>query len=63
MQPPQPRCMYVTTWDVGIVVEYFKSMGQNDALSLKQKLALLTVLMEASRVPELQALDLRYHFY
>jgi len=55
--------MYVTTWDVGIVVEYFKSMGQNDALSLKQKLALLTVLMEASRVPELQALDLRYHFY
>ena len=62
--PPQPR--YVTTWDVDIVVEYFKSMGQNNALPLKQlsqKLALLMTLVEASRVSELQALDLRYRFY
>ena len=41
----------------------FQIHGSNNALSLKQKLVLLTVLVEASRVPELQALDLRYHFY
>lgn len=64
LRPPQPR--YVTTWDVDMVVEYCRSMGQNNTLSLKQlsqKLALLMALVEASRVSELQALDLRYRFY
>jgi len=34
LQPPQPR--YMATWDVDIVLEYFKSMGPNNTLSLKQ---------------------------
>ena len=64
LRPPQPR--YTVTWDVDMVVEYLKSMGENDALALKQlsqKLALLMALVEASRVSELQALDLRYRRY
>ena len=64
LRPPQPR--YVTTWDVDTVVQHLKSMGQNDSLALKQltqKLALLMALVEASRVSELQALDLRYRLY
>jgi len=64
LRPPQPR--YVNTWEVDMVVEYPKSMGQNDSLTLKQlsqKLALLMALVEASRVSELQALDLRYCLY
>ena len=46
--------------------KYLKSMGQNDSLALKQlnqELALIMALVEASRVSELQALDLRYHLY
>jgi len=64
LRPPQPR--YMATWDVDIVLEYFKSMGPNNTLSLKQlsqKLVLLMALVEASRVSELQALDLRYSCY
>ena len=63
-RPPQPR--YSATWDVDIVVRYFCSLGDNKSLSLKmlsQKLALLMALVEASRVSELQALDLRYWLY
>jgi len=44
-----------------MVVEHLKTMSQNDSLTLKQlsqKLALLMALVEASRVLELQALDL-----
>ena len=63
-RPPQPR--YSATWDVDRVIEYLKSMGGNDSLSLKQmsqKLALLMALVGASRVSELQALDLRYRTF
>lgn len=63
-RPPQPR--YVATWDVDMVTEYLKGLGENSSLTLKQlsqKLALLMALVEASRVSELQALDLRYRSY
>lgn len=59
-RPPQPQ--YSTTWDVDMVTRYLQSMGENKALSLKQlsqKLALLMALVDASRVSELQTLDLR----
>ena len=62
--PPQPR--YSVTWDVDVVIRYFQSLGENDNLTLKQlskKLVLLMALVEASRVSELQALDLRYQSY
>ena len=62
--PPQPR--YTTTWDVDVVIKYFQSLGENSSLTLKmlsQKLALLMALVEANRVSELQALDLRYRSY
>ena len=60
-RPPQP--CYVATWDVDVVIRYFKSLGRNETLTLKQlsqKLVLLMALVEASRVSEFQALDLRY---
>ena len=56
----------MATWDVDIVLEYFKSTGPNNTLSLKQlsqKLVLLMTLVKASRVSELQALDLRFRCY
>ena len=64
LRPPQPR--YSTTWDVDIVIRYLQSLGNNDSLPLKvlsQKLLLLMALVEASRVSELQALDLRYQIF
>lgn len=63
-RPPQPR--YTSTWDVDIMIRYLSSLGDNTALSLKQlshKLAILMALVSASRVSELQALDLRYRLY
>ena len=64
LRPPQPR--YTATWDVDIVVRFFQALGNNGTLPLKilsQKLALLMALVDASRVSELQALDLRYRLY
>ena len=64
LRPPQPR--YSTTWDVDIVIRYLQSLGSNDGLSLKvlsQKLLFLMALVQASRVSELQALDLRYRTF
>ena len=61
---PQPR--YTRTWDVDIMTRYLSSLGDNTSLSLKQlghKLAILMALVSASRVSELQALDLRYRLY
>ena len=46
-----------------IVLRFFQAMGNNEALLLNllgQKMALLMALVEASRVSELQALDLQY---
>ena len=63
-RPPQPR--YSVTWDVDVVIRYFQSLGENEVLTLKQlsqKLVLLMAIVEASRVSELQALDLRYRSY
>ena len=60
-RPPQPR--YIATWDVDNVATYIKSQGANVAVSLKQlsrKLAMLMVLVEASRMSELGALGIRY---
>ena len=48
------------------VVRFFQALGDNGILPLKvlsQKLALLMALVDASRVSELQALDLRYRLY
>ena len=61
MRPPKPR--YSATWDVDVVIRHLQSLGENEALALKQlsqKLVLLMALVEASRVSELQALDLRF---
>ena len=63
-RPPQPR--YRGTWDVDIVTRYLSSFGDNTRLSLEQlsyKLAILMALVGASRVSELQALDLRFRIY
>ena len=60
-RPPELR--YTRTWDVDIVTRYFSSLGDNSAMSLKQlsyKLTILMALVGASRVSELQALDLRF---
>ena len=63
-RPPQPR--YTHTWDVQTVLDYIKQLGDNGSLSLKllsQKLVMLMSLASASRVSELQALDLRFRQY
>jgi len=63
-RPPQP--CYTRTWDVSLVVDYISQMGENKDLSLKDlssKLLTLMALTSASRVSELQALDLRFHYY
>ena len=62
--PPQPP--YSTTWDVDIVIRYLQLLGSNDVLSLKalsQKLLFLMALVQASRVSELQALNLTYRTF
>lgn len=63
-RPAAPR--YVSTWRVDTVVEYIKSLGENDKLSVKQlscKLVMLMALVDASRTSELAALDLRFRAY
>ena len=49
-----------------MVTEFVISLGANEQLSIKhlsQKLALLMALVEASRMSELQALDLRFRVF
>ena len=49
-QPPLPR--YTTTWSVGIVLDYLRSLGQNSELSLKDlshETAMLLALCTAGR--------------
>ena len=58
-----PRLRYTCTWDVDVVVQHLKGLGNNADLSLKTlsgKLTLLMALTLASRRSELQALDLRF---
>ena len=63
-RPLQPR--HTRTWDLDIMTWYLSSLEDNTTLSLKQlshKLAILMALVGASRVSELQALDLRFRLY
>ena len=53
LRPPKPR--YSVTWDVDAVVHYITNMGDNSNL--------LMALVVASRVSELQALDLRFRVH
>ena len=57
---------YTCTWDVNLVLEYITQLGENKDLSLKQlsfKLLILMSLVSASRVSELQALDLHFRYH
>ena len=56
-RPPLPK--YQSTWSVETVIVYVKSLGKNEALSLKQithKLAVLLALTTASRSSDLSLL-------
>lgn len=58
-RPPAPR--YTSTWDVGQVTTYLKSLGPSPSLKhLTLKLAMLMALVDANRTSELAALDLRF---
>ena len=55
-RPPAPR--YTSSWDVGQVTSYLKSLGPSPSLKhLTLKLAMLMALVDAT---ELAALDLRF---
>ena len=61
-RPPKPR--YTHTWDVQTVTAYFKQMGDNATLKLKQlslKLATLFALTCPKRVSSLSNLDLNHY--
>jgi len=63
-RPPQPR--YTHTWDVNTVLVHITQLGENKDLPLKalsSKLVVLIALTSASRVSELQALDLHFHYH
>jgi len=47
-RPPRPR--YTTTWDVNIVLEYIKKLGDNEKVSLKDLSLKLTMLMAVTTV-------------
>lgn len=58
--PPRPR--YSETWNLDIVLEFFKSAGDNedlDLMALSQKLAMLLALSLLLRVAELISIDLK----
>ena len=60
-RPPQPK--FSTTWDVGKVLDYIRSLGPIGSLNLRQlthKLAMLLALVNTSRASELHALNIRY---
>lgn len=57
-KPPSPK--YLNTWDVNVVLNWIKVLGNNRDLSLKQltqKLAMLLALVSAARGSELAKLD------
>jgi len=59
-RPPQPR--YASFWDVGVVIQYIKGLGNNKDLSLKQltmKTVMLLALTKPSRSADLSKLDLQ----
>lgn len=60
-RPPQPRYSYA--WDVGRVLEYIRSLGENKVLTLKDlthKLATIMALANASRASEIHTLNVKY---
>jgi hypothetical protein len=59
MRPPLPK--YSETWDVKIVLDYMKAMGENEQMTdkdLTQKLVMLLSLTNAARAHEVQNLSL-----
>ena len=61
-RPPEPR--YTYTWDLHLVTEHIKRMGENSSLSLKHlswKLATLFAITCPKRVSSLTSLDLNYY--
>ena len=61
LRPPQPR--YEAAWDVTRVLDYIKSLGPSDSLTLQDltwKLAMLLALTRPSRSADLVKLDLRF---
>lgn len=60
------RPRYTQTWDISTVLIYITQLRENKNLSLKHltlKFAMLMSLTTASRVSEMQALDLRFRQY
>lgn len=60
-RPPLPR--YSVTWDIQTVIDHIKSLGNNEALSLKclsQKFGILLAITSLERVSEVVAHDLRF---
>ena len=61
-RPPRPK--YSSTWEVDIVLDYTRTLQDNDRLPFQQlthKLATLMALANADRCSDLAALDLSYH--
>ena len=61
-----PQLRYAQTWDVCTLPGHIAQLGENKDLFLKHlslKLVMLMSLTSASRVSELQALDLHFHQY
>ena len=60
-RPPIPK--YSTTWSVGSVLNYLRSLGHNSEMSLKdpsQKLATLLALTTSGRSSDLQLLSVNH---
>ena len=63
-RPPLP--CYTTFWDVGVVLQYIKSLGHNSSLTLHQlsiKTVMLLTLTRLSRSVDLANLDISTHTY
>ncbi len=61
LRPALPR--YQQSWDVGVVLDYLRSLPQNEDLSLKlltHKLTILLALTAPKRTSELKLLDIRF---
>jgi hypothetical protein len=58
IKPPQPRYNHI--WDPEVILKHFKSLGENQNLSLKtlsKKLAMLLALSTVSRVSEINSIS------
>jgi len=64
LKPPMPR--YSSFWDIGKVVDYFKSLEANEGLNLRQltlKTAILLALTRPSWSADLSQLDIQWRSY